>query len=32
MADDNVDPAKVKEVYEERGLDWMSIKTCGVDR
>ena len=29
---DDVDPAKVKEAYEERGLDWKSIKTHGVDR
>jgi len=29
---DDVDPAKVKEAYEERGLDWKQIKTRGVDR
>ena len=29
---DDVDPTKVKEAHEECGLDWMQIKTCGVDR
>ncbi|ATW87993.1 cell division control protein 6 [Halohasta litchfieldiae] len=29
---DDVDPAKVKEAYDERGLDWKRIKTRGVDK
>ena len=29
---DDVDPGKVKEAYEERGLDWKQIETRGVDQ
>ena len=29
---DDVDPMKVKEAYEERGLDWKQIETRGLDQ
>jgi len=29
---DDVDPSKIKEAYEERGLDWKQISTRGVEK